>query len=214
MKTLFCLVAAIILCSVSAFAQNQTSNSSAFTAVTPPAAPTITSLTGLSASGKIYTGTKMPIIGTGYSSSCVVNVDGVAQAASTFVFVSSTEIDFTIPASLGSSAGTAHTATVSCPTPVLAMNANTPVILPNATHGVPYSADLVQLSKLTGGIQPYNISCDSPCGLPAMGLSLSPLGVINGTPSGIGSVPFSATVKDSSGLAISKVNVVLSAKNN
>src|SRR5689334_17938875 len=100
-------------------AQNQTSNSLPFTAVTPPSAPALTSLSGLSASGKIYTGSKMPIIGTGFAAACVVNVDGTAQPASTFSFVSATEIDYTIPASLGSGTGSAHTLTVSCPLPAL-----------------------------------------------------------------------------------------------
>src|SRR5689334_15579977 len=95
----------------------QTSNSLPFTAVTPPPPPALTTLGNLSPTGKIYTGQVMPINGTGFTASCVVNVDGTAQPSSTFAFSSATLINFTVPASLGSSAGTSHTLTVSCTTP-------------------------------------------------------------------------------------------------
>lgn len=191
-------IAVVVLLLAAAGTRAQTSNSLPFTAVTPPPAPTLTSLGGLSPTGKIYTGMVMPINGTGFTASCVVNVDGTAQASSTFAFSSSTLINFTIPASLGSSAGTAHTLTVSCPQPVLTMN--NPVTLPNAKVGVAYTANLGQLAQVQGGVPPltYSLSGGS---LPT-NFTLSPSGVISGVASGAGSFSFSFTVKDSSGLTL------------
>src|SRR6267142_6902251 len=128
----------------------QTSNGLPFTAVTPPPPPVLTSLGNLSPTGKIYTGQVMPINGTGFTASCVVNVDGTAQPASTFAFSSATLINFTVPASLGSSAGTSHTVTVSCPLATLTLNS--PVTLPNATAGSPYIVSLPTLLKPSGGV--------------------------------------------------------------
>lgn len=179
--------------------RSQTSNGLPFTAVTPPPPPVLSSLGGLSTSGKIYTGAVMPINGTGFTASCVVNVDGTAQASSTYSFSSATLINFTIPASLGSSAGTAHTLTVTCPQAVLSMMA--PVTLPNATVGVLYTANLSQLAQVQGGVPPYTFSLSS--GSLPTGLSLSPsTGTISGTPTGAGSFAGTLTVSDSSGLAL------------
>lgn len=199
MKKILSLAVLVLLCAVASF--GQTTTALPFTVVTPPPGPTLTSLGNLSPTGKIYTGKVMPIIGTGFSSTCVVNVDGVAQASSTFVFVSATEMDYTLPASLGSSAGVSHTASVTCPAPVLTMNVDNPVNLPNGAVGVAYSANLRTISNLKGGIQPYTFSL---VGSLPTGLTLSPSGVVSGTPSGPGSFNFSVSVSDSSGLAIRK----------
>lgn len=196
MKKLLVLAGLILLAGFSTPAQ--TSNGLTFSGVTPPAAPVLTSLSGLSASGKIYTGTKMPVIGTGFTSGCVVNVDGVAQAASTFVFVSATEIDFTIPAADGTAAGASHTLTVVCTPAVLTLK--TPVTMPGGQVGVAYSANLATLSGLKGGVPPYNFSLTSGS-LPTP-LTLSASGVVSGMPTSAGSFNFSFTVRDSSGLAI------------
>jgi hypothetical protein len=178
----------------------QTSGSLPFTAVTPPPPPTLTSLGGLSTSGKIYTGSVMQINGTNFNSACAVNVDGVAQAASTYSFQSATLINFTVPTSLGSSAGTAHTLTVSCTAPALTLNnINT---LPNATAGQLYSADLNKVLGVTGGVPPYSWSLTS--GSLPTGLTLSASGVVSGMPSGAGSASFAVTVKDSTGLTIKR----------
>lgn len=79
-----------------------------------PSTMSITTLNNLSPSGKIYTGFVIPINGNGFTTSCVVNVDGVAQSPANYAFSSSTLINFTVPASLGNSTGVAHTLTVSC----------------------------------------------------------------------------------------------------
>src|SRR6267142_4086425 len=186
----------------------QTSNGLPFTAVTPPPPPVLTSLGNLSPTGKIYTGQVMPINGTGFTASCVVNVDGTAQPASTFAFSSATLINFTVPASLGSSTGVAHTVTVSCPLAVLTMNS--PVTLPNAKVGTPYQMFLAIVTNLSGGTAPYTWSLSS--GSLPTGLSLSPSGVVSGTPSGAGSFSFSFTVKDSSGLSIRQEKKILAVE--
>lgn len=179
-------------------ARAQTSNSLPFTAVTPPAAPALTSLGNLSPTGKIYTGQVMPINGSGFTSSCVVNVDGTAQAVSTFAFSSPTLINFTIPASLGSLTGVAHTVTVSCPLAVLTMN--NPVSIPNAKVGVSFTANLAQLAQVQGGVPPLTYSLTT--GTLPTGLTLSSSGVVTGVPSSAGLFTFSFAVKDSSGLTL------------
>lgn len=186
MKQLFAIAALILLSAVSSSAQTQNSNPLSFKAVTPPAAPVLTSLNGLSPLGAIYTGQKMPVIGTGFSSACVVNVDGTAQASATFVFVSATEIDFTIPAALGSAAGASHVVTVTCP--LTQLSNNIPVTLPNAIAGQAYSQDLKTQFQAKGGTGgPYTWTLAPGSSLPT-GLSLSSSGVVSGTPSGAGSI--------------------------
>lgn len=199
-KRILSTLALFLACCVAANGQTQTSNPLTFSAVVPPSAPTLTTLGNLSASGKIYTGQVMPINGTGFTAACVVNVDGTAQAASTYAFSSATLINFTVPASLGSSAGTSHTVTVSCSLPALTMLS--PVTLPNAITGQTYIANLATLSKLAGGVPPYTFSLSS--GSLPTGLSLSPSGSITGTPSSNGSFTFGFTVSDSSGLAMKR----------
>jgi hypothetical protein len=196
----FAIVVALLLALVAPISSaQQTSNTLPFTAVTPPAAPVLTSLTGLSSTGKIYAGSKMPIIGTGFASNCNVNVDGAVQPASSVTFVSSTEIDFTIPSSEGSTTGVSHTASVSCPVTVLTMKATSPITLPNGKVGTTYSANLPQLSSLTGGVSPYAFSLAT--GSLPIGMTLSSSGILGGTPSGTGSFSFTVLVLDSSGLA-------------
>lgn len=198
MKKLVTVALLVLFCALGSPAQ--TSNSLPFTAVTPPPPPVLTTLGNLSPTGKIYTGQVMPINGTGFTASCVVNVDGIAQPASSFVFSSATLINFTVPASLGSSSGTAHTLTVSCAAPALTLNS--PVTLPNATVGVSYSASLATATGITGGVPPYAWTLSS--GSLPTGLSLSPSGAITGTPQSSGSSTFGFTVTDSSGLTLKR----------
>jgi hypothetical protein len=189
LSLLFCLAG------TAAFAQSpQNSNSMSFTVVALPPGPTITSLGGLSPTGKIYAGSVMQIIGSNFTSSCAAQVDGTTQPASSFTYKSSTEIDYTIPASLSAAA---HTMVISCPLPALTMN--TPVTLPNAIARQSYSADLASLAKLTGGIPPYKFSLTG--GSLPTGLALSSNGIVTGTPSGAGSFSFGFTVTDSSQLS-------------
>lgn len=198
MKKLLVVGFLFMVCAIQINAQ--TSGQLPFTAVTPPPPPVLTALGGLSPSGKIYTGNIMGITGTGFTSACVVNVDGIAQPTSTFVFSSATLINFTVPPSLGSSAGTSHTLTVTCAPPALTLN--NPGTLPNARAGSPYTQNLAVLLQVSGGIPPYTWSLTS--GALPTGLSLSPSGIVSGTPSGVGSKSFTVTVKDSSGLTIKK----------
>lgn len=195
MKKLLAVAVLVLITAVGNKAQ--TSNSLPFTAVIPPPPPALSSLGGLSPTGKIYTGAVMAVNGTGFAAGCVVNVDGTAQPASTFVFSSASLINFTIPASLGSASGVAHTLTVSCAAPVLALNS--PVALPNFRTGIAYTANLSQLAQVRGGVAPYKFTLSS--GSLPTGFSLSQSGVVAGTTSLTGSFSFSYTVADSSGLA-------------
>jgi len=174
-------------------ARGQTSNSLPFTAQTPPPPPTLTTLGNLSPTGKIYTGQVMPINGTNFTPSCVVNVDGTPQPATTYIFSSPTLINYTVPASLGSGSGTSHALTVSCPLATLTLNS--PVTLPNPKVAVAYTANLGQLATVQGGILPLTYSLTT--GALPTGLTLSPSGIVSGTPSGAGSFTFNYNVKDS-----------------
>jgi len=64
--------------------------------------------------------------------------------------------------------------------------------MPAAGSGKPYSQPL----PITGGTQPYNATVTS--GTLPTGLALSSTGILSGTPSGVGSFTFTATVADSS----------------
>jgi len=109
MKKLFLL--GLLILPASNFAQ--TSNALSFKVFTATV-PTITSLGGLSPGGSIYTGGKLQILGTGFSSGCNVNIDGAVQPGSSVSFVSATEIDYTVQPSLGSATGTSHAVSVTC----------------------------------------------------------------------------------------------------
>ncbi|MGH7951406.1 MAG: Ig domain-containing protein [Limisphaerales bacterium] len=68
----------------------------------------------------------------------------------------------------------------------------TPTVLPNGTNGVPYSASFAAM----GGQPPYTwSSIPSPL---APGLTLSPAGVISGTPTQSGTYDFTVQLNDSS----------------
>jgi hypothetical protein len=122
MKILVSLLALLLL--IPAAVGQQTSNAMTFTAITA-SLPVITSLGGVSPTGKIYTGAKLQILGTGFTSSCNVNIDTSVQPGSSVTFVSATEIDYIVQPGLGSTAGTVHNVSVSCNSPVLTMNSPT-----------------------------------------------------------------------------------------
>lgn len=119
MKTKIPLIAMLLIAST--LSAQQTSNTLPFTAVSA-VSPVVTSLVGLSPTGKIYTGSKLQIMGTGFSSGCNVNVDGGAQSGSSVTFISSTEIDYVVQPQLGSATGASHTLSVSCNLMPLAKN--------------------------------------------------------------------------------------------
>jgi hypothetical protein len=94
--------------------------------------------------------------------------------------------------------GASLTITITCTPATLTLN--TPVTLPNGQVGKTYSASLLTLTGLSGGVPPYTWTCNSPCPLPA-GLALSSSGVLSGVPSAAGSATFNFTVTDSSKVA-------------
>src|SRR5713226_7062402 len=82
----------------------------------------------------------------------------------------------------------AHTARAQCPQIFIA-----PAALSNATQGTPYSVTF----SATGGTPPYSFAVDTSSVLPP-GLSLTPGGILNGTPTTSGSFQFGIVVSDSS----------------
>jgi Big-like domain-containing protein/putative Ig domain-containing protein len=80
------------------------------------------------------------------------------------------------------------------------MSIQSPITLPGATVNQGYSASLPALTELAGGVPPYTFSLASGT-LPA-GLTLSAAGVVAGTPTVVGTYPFTFTIVDSSGTAI------------
>jgi hypothetical protein len=102
---------------------------------------------------------------------------------------------------------TGATVVITCPTsPPLVSN---PVTIPAATVGVPYTADIS--GSCSGGTKPYKFTATS--GFPAWA-TLSPAGVISGTPTATGTFNLSWTVTDSSaGTALVFKDVTLDAYN-
>lgn len=183
------VLATILALASLAQAQTQSSNSVTFTVV---ALPPCSIATLAPTQAYVGTLTNMTITGAGFGAGSTVTYDGVAL---TSTVASPTSITLAIPAAkvtLG-----AHAIIVNCTVPLLSML--TPVTLPNATRGQAYSANLVSLSQLKGGLQPYQFSLGVGSTLPT-GLILSSAGVVTGTPSGVaGKFGFTYTVKDASG---------------
>ncbi|ENY80937.1 hemagglutinin-like protein [Sphingopyxis sp. MC1] len=77
----------------------------------------------------------------------------------------------------------------------------TPASLPNAVQGIAYSQQLTA----AGGVAPYSFAV-SAGSLPA-GITISPAGLISGTPTGSGNASFTILVTDSTGGTASTVSV-------
>jgi hypothetical protein len=192
MKRLFALAALVLLFAFGAQGQTQTTT---ITIVAPASLGTITPTPS-----HFYQNTAAPISfassTSGFNSSCTATAGSTALTVS----YSSTTLALTgtLTAAMTSGAvGSTLTITISCTPSPLTMNS--PVVLPNAQVGQSYSASLLTLTGLSGGVPPYTWTLSNGS-LPA-GLSLSSSGLVTGTPSGAGSSSFGFTVKDSSGLA-------------
>lgn len=98
---------------------------------------------------------------------------------------------------------TAGSVTITCPPLAI----TTPVVLPQATQGVHYSANLAALANPTGGVCPsgfqncYTYTLNKKGPVPPAWLKLSPKGTISGTPTAKGTVNFAFTVWDSATIA-------------
>jgi hypothetical protein len=101
--------------------------------------------------------------------------------------------------------------TIQCPAPPPAVTIDTPLVLPNATDGKLYSVDLSTLAKPTGGVPPYKYAAGSS--FPSW-LTLSPAGLLSGTPPANTTGPVSITfiVSDSSGTTSRMKGAVFDAK--
>jgi hypothetical protein len=82
-----------------------------------------------------------------------------------------------------------------CGAPPPVFSITTPVAVPIGTAGVPYSFNLAALVKPTGGVPPYTFS--AAASFPAW-LTLSPSGLLTGTPPAAGTYSIQFTVTDSS----------------
>lgn len=182
MKKAIILVVLIITAALSASAQSQSSNTVNFTGVTPPSAPVIGTLTP--GSGYVGAATTIAFSGTNFASNCTATFNGVAVP---FTFISATSGSIAVPA--GKVVSGPNPIIVSCPLPVLTMNS--PVQLPNAQVGQPYTADL---SSATLAV------CTNKCSYSLISapawLTLSANGSIGGVPSSPGSASFTFTVTD------------------
>lgn len=177
-------------------AQSQSSNTVNFQGVPPPAAPTIGTLTP--GSGYIGNAVTIAFAGTNFASNCTATFNGVAVP---FTFVSATSGSIAVPA--GKVISGPNPIIVSCPLAVLTMNS--PVQLPNAVVGQPYTADLRNWTAP---------ACAGQCNFSLLSaptwLTLSASGVIGGVPSSLGSASFTFTVTDSAiASAISRVHFIL-----
>ena len=139
------------------------------------------------------------------------NIASATSASYTTPATSTADNDSTFDVVVGNSAGTAKsgsaTLTVNAATSTLQI---TTTQLPGTTLSAAYSATLAA----SGGTTPYTWSLAS--GSLPTGLSLSSTGTISGTPSVLGSFPFTVEVKDaaantaSSSLSINVLNPLLS----
>lgn len=92
-----------------------------------------------------------------------------------------------------------------------AMTIESPITIPQMTTGTAYSIPLSSLNDLAGGVPPYTYSLAS--GAVPAGMTLSSAGVLEGTPTTVGTSSFAYTVTDSSGQAVTvTVRVVAEAR--
>lgn len=193
MRKLLALAALILLSALGLNAQTAT------TTITIVAAASLGTITPTPA--HFYQNTAAPISlassTSGFNAGCTATVGSVALT----VTYSTTTLALTgnLTAAMTNVApGSTVTITITCTPSPLTMNS--PVTLPNAQVGTTYSASLLTLTGLSGGVPPYTWTLSS--GSLPVGLSLSSNGLVSGTPSGAGSSTFGFTVTDSSGTAL------------
>jgi hypothetical protein len=195
MKRLFTLAALILLAAVGARAQ--TSTTFTITVSAPPSCTVTLAANPVSTSGtRLYSG-RTGTLNFNVSACPAFSLPTATATLDGAAVVLSGSLSATITAAQAT-VGT-HSFILIIPDPVMALRA--PVALPNGKVGQAYSANLAQLSGLTGGVAPYIWTLDPTTPLPS-GLTLSSAGIVAGLPSGAGSSTFNFTVKDSSGLAI------------
>lgn len=81
-------------------------------------------------------------------------------------------------------------------TPPKPLTGNATITLPQATLGKPYSVNVVSLIAATGGVPPYHYS--KGVGFPVW-LSISPAGILSGTPTATGAFVITIVTTDSGG---------------
>jgi hypothetical protein len=216
MKRLLALVPLILFCALSSKAQTQTTTirivapASLCSVIPTPGSFYQNTAAPISLASVSTPSTTPPCTTTGFNSSCTATVGTTAItpiSPATQLYNSTTGLlSGTIPASaLSATPGTLVTITISCTASPLTFNA--PVVLPNGTVGISYTASLLTVTGLTGGTPPYTWTLNS--GSLPVGLTLSSNGIVAGVPSSSGSSIFSIKVTDSSGVAINFDSPVL-----
>lgn len=117
-------------------------------------------------------------------------ISGTPTAAGTFVF------SIRVADTSGKSAESSYSIVITNPRITI-----TPSSLASGTAGVSYSASV----GASGGVAPYTFSAS---GLPS-GLSMTPAGVISGTPAAAGSYSVSVTVVDGNGVTVTGTTTLL-----
>jgi large repetitive protein len=206
MKKLLAVAALILLSAIGLNAQTQT------TTITIVAAASLGTITPTPA--HFYQNVAAPISlassTSGFSTGCTATISTTGSTTTTAVSLTYSSTTLALTGTLSAAQtnvapGSVLTVTVTCPLAPLTMNS--PVVLPNAQVGAAYSASLLTLTGLSGGVPPYTWTVSSGS-LPA-GLALSSSGNVTGTPSGAGSSTFGFTVTDSSGVAFNFTPPVL-----
>lgn len=192
MKRYFAIIALLLLAVTSTFAQSQSSNTVNFQGVVPPAAPTIGVLTPTS--GFVGAAATIAFTGTNLASNCTATFGG---AAVPFTFISATSASIAVPA--GKVVAGNNPIIVSCPLPVLTMNA--PVQLPNGVTGSTVVVNLATMTNVQKNGHPC-LTCSFSLTSGPTWLSLSASGNVTGTPSGAGSASFTFTVTDTAPLSV------------
>jgi len=210
MKKLFAIAALILIAAFNTPAQTQT------TTIQIVAAASLGVITPTPVHYYTNTAATMTLTSStsGFNSGCTgtVGVTGSGTTTALTFTYSTTALTLSTPltaAQTNVAAGSSLTVTVTCtPSP---LTFNSPVVLPNGTVGTSYSASLLTLTGLSGGVPPYSWSLTS--GTLPVGLTLSSSGNVTGTPSAAGSDTFGFTVIDSSGVAFDFTPLVLAFRN-
>lgn len=197
----------ITLLAVAVSAKAQSTTTFSVTVVAPPNCTVTLASTPVSTSGSnLYAG-QVGVVNFNISACSIASL---ATASATWDGTAIKLIaPFTLPVTAAQATVGAHSIVLTIPLPMLTMNS--PLELPNALVGQPYSVDLAQLAKLQKGGFPCQTCTFSSANLPS-GLSLSANGLVTGTvASSVAGGSFSFSVVDNSPFlaAISHIHFIL-----
>ena len=187
MKRILILAVLITLSTIATFGQSTTNFT--ITVVAPPSCVVTLAANPVSTSGtQLYAGQA----GTLNFNVSACSIASVSTAKATWDGANLTVVaPFAVSISAAQATAGTHAVVLTIPLPVLSMN--DPIQLPNVTLGQSYSADLSSLIQLQkDGVSCTTCSFSATSSLPS-GLTLSPNGIVSGTPSGVGSFTYTVT---------------------